>query len=35
MRRSAQPIFVGVMAFAVKAVLEKAAARNGLNPGDA
>ena len=32
--KSGLPIFVGVMAFAVKAVLEKAGSRGGLNPGD-
>ncbi len=32
--KSGLPIFVGVMAFAVKAVIDKAAERDGLNPGD-
>ncbi len=32
--KSGLPIFVGVMAFAVKAVIEKAAERGGVNPGD-
>lgn len=32
--KSGLPIFVGVMAFAVKAVIKKAAERDGLNPGD-
>ena len=32
--KSGLPIFVGVMAFAVKAVIKKAAKRDGLNPGD-
>jgi len=32
--KSGLPIIVGVMAFAVKAVLEKARSRGGLNPGD-
>ena len=32
--KSGLPIFVGVMAFAVKAVIDKAAKRDGLNPGD-
>ena len=32
--KSGLPIFVGVMAFAVKAVIDKAAERGGLHPGD-
>ncbi|MEM6462433.1 MAG: hydantoinase B/oxoprolinase family protein [Pseudomonadota bacterium] len=32
--KSGLPIFVGVMAFAVKAVIEKAARRGGINEGD-
>ncbi|MFV0384432.1 hydantoinase B/oxoprolinase family protein [Paracoccus sp. (in: a-proteobacteria)] len=32
--KSGLPIFVGVMAFAVKAVIDKAAANGGLNDGD-
>ena len=32
--KSGLPIFVGVMAFAVKAVIEKAASRGGLKEGD-
>ena len=32
--KSGLPIFVGVMAFAVKAVIKKAAAQGGVNEGD-
>jgi len=32
--KSGLPIFVGVMAFAVKAVIDKAEKRDGINPGD-
>ncbi len=32
--KSGLPIFVGVMAFAVKAVIDKAGERDGINPGD-
>ena len=32
--KSGLPIFVGVMAFAVKAVIDKAAASGGLHDGD-
>ena len=32
--KSGLPIFVGVMAFAVKAVIDKAEERDGINPGD-
>jgi N-methylhydantoinase B len=32
--KSGLPIFVGVMAFAVKAVIDKAARRDGINEGD-